>query len=312
MKILLTSTSFQDTPGAHHTKLEETGWTVDFLRGPLKEEVLLPIIANYDGIICGDDEITEEVVKRGAAGNLKAISKYGIGLDKIDLNATDKYHISVFNTPGVNHIAVAEHAFMFLLTHFKNFYNEVTYVRNGRWKRLIGHEVLGKKVAILGLGRIGKEFALRCKAFGLNVWGYDISYDSLFMKHNGIKVINSMGDIDSSFNIISLHLPLTLDTKNLVNEALFEKMNKAVLLINTGRAGLIEKKHLEKFLATHKSAAYYCDVLWDEPITEDETLLNYSNVFITPHIGSRTYESVERQGSKAVTNMIKALTERIN
>ncbi len=307
MKVLLTSTSFQDTPGAHQRKLKETGWELDFLRGPLKEEILLPIIGNYDGIICGDDEITEAVIRNGANGKLRAISKYGIGLDKIDLKAAEKFQIPVANTPGVNHVAVAEHAFMFLLTHYKNFYNEITYVRNMQWKRLIGHEVMGKKIAVLGLGRIGKEFAVRCKAFGLDVWGYDISYDSNFLKNDEIKVISSIEEIDASFNIISLHLPLNRDTENLVTEVLLKKMNKEVLLINTGRAGLVNKNDLERFLAFYTSAAYYCDVLWEEPITVNETLLNYPNAFITPHIGSRTYESVERQGSKAVENLIDQL-----
>ena len=112
MKILLTSTSFQDTPGPHHELLNSQGFTIDVLRGPLKEDVLLPIIANYDAVICGDDEYTEDVLYKGIKGKLKYISKYGVGLDKINLVAAKKMGISVTNCPGVNQISVAEHVWV--------------------------------------------------------------------------------------------------------------------------------------------------------------------------------------------------------
>ena len=107
MKILLTSTSFQDTPGRHLNVLNEAGFLIDTLRGPVKEDQLLPIIAKYDGVICGDD-YTRKVIKKGRTGKLKALSKYGIGLDKIDLEAAREFGVKVTNC-GVNHMAVAEH-----------------------------------------------------------------------------------------------------------------------------------------------------------------------------------------------------------
>ena len=107
MRILLTTSSFVDTPGSHQDLLNKSKFEVDVFRGPLKEEVLLPIISKYDGVICGDDEFTKKVLYSGKKGKLKVISKYGIGLDKIDLIAAKEYKIPVFNTPGVNHVAVS-------------------------------------------------------------------------------------------------------------------------------------------------------------------------------------------------------------
>jgi len=227
----------------------------------------------------------------------------------VDLHAAKKYGIPVTNMPGVNHVAVAEHTFIFLLAHYKNFNNEVSFLINKQWKRLVGHEIMGKKIAVLGLGRIGKEFALRARAFGLDVWAYDMQYDDSFISAHQINSLNRMDDIDDSFDAITLHLPLTSQTENLVDEKFLKRLKNKILIINTGRAGLIQKSDLEIFLQTNTSAAYYCDVLWEEPITENETLLKYPNVFITPHIGSRTCEIVERQGSKSVENLISGFSE---
>ena len=169
MKILLTSTSFQDTPGNHQVKLNNQNFTVDKLRGPVKAYVLFPIIDKYDGIICGDDEITEEVIRKGKEGKLKVISKYGIGLDKIDLKAAEKFGIPVTNCVGVNHITVAEHVITLMLSFYKNIPWEFNFTKNGQWKRLIGHEIYGKTLGIIGLGQIGKEVAIRADAFGLKI-----------------------------------------------------------------------------------------------------------------------------------------------
>ena len=135
MKILLTTTSFQDTPGRHQELLYSQGFEIDKLRGPITEAELLPIIANYDAVICGDDEYTEAVIAKGVAGKLKYISKYGVGLDKIDLDAAKKYGIPVTNCPGVNQISVAEHVLALLFTFSRHIHLEYNVTQQGKWKR---------------------------------------------------------------------------------------------------------------------------------------------------------------------------------
>ena len=166
MNILLTSTSFQDTSGLHHDALKATGFKIDYLRGPLNEDVLMPIIANYDGVICGDDNFTKEVLEKGRLGKLKIISKYGIGLDKIDINTAKRLSIKVFNCPGVNHFAVAEHVFSLLLAFYKNIVHEINITTKGKWDRLIGHEIHGKRIGVVGMGRVGKQLLIISKSFG--------------------------------------------------------------------------------------------------------------------------------------------------
>ena len=307
MKILLTSTSFMDTPGAHHDLLESIGAEIDTIRGPIKEAELLPVIGQYDAVVCGDDEYTRRVLETGKAGKLRYLSKYGIGLDKIDLQAAKELGIPVANTPGVNHITVAEHAFTHILAFFKNYYEEVGYVREGKWKRLIQHEIYGKRLAIFGLGRIGKELAIRAKAFGLEVKVYDPFADKTFVEEHALTLCDNLDDLFNDAEIISLHSPLTEDTKNVLNDERFAKLQNCPLVVNTARAGLVDKAALIKALDNRQICGYVADVMWEEPIQPDEPLLNYKNVFITPHIGSRTYESVVRQGTAAVENLIKMI-----
>lgn len=309
MKILLTTTSFIDTPGIHQNKLYNSKYKIDALRGPLKEEVLLPIISNYDGIICGDDDISFKVISNGSKGKLKVISKYGIGLDKVDLNAAKEFGIPVFNTPGVNHITVSEHIIALIFTFYKNIHLEYQITKNGKWKRLIGNEVFGKKIGILGLGRIGKELHNRVKALGMKVTVFDPNIDSKFVSKNNIEVVESIEKLVEDIDILALTLPLTKMSKGIINKNLIEKTKNNIIIVNTSRALIIDQNSLISLLKEKKIKAYLTDVLEEEPMTENHPLLEFDNVIITPHIGSRTFESVQRQGLMAVENLFKFLNK---
>ena len=307
MKILLTSTSFIDTPGKHQERLYNEGLEVDTLRGPVKEDDLLPIISKYDGIVCGDDEITRQVIKEGVEGKLKVISKYGIGLDKIDLEAAKEFNIPVTNCPGVNHIAVAEHIIALLFSYYKNIHLEYNITKKGSWKRLIGHEVFEKKIGIIGLGRIGKELVVRLNALGLDVLVFDPYLDEEYVKRNQIKAVDKIGELVHDIDILALTLPLTDLSKGMINSQLLSKAKRNIVLINTSRALIVDQNCLINLLKIGKIKAYLTDVLEEEPMVENHPLLNFDNVLITPHIGSRTYETVQRQGIMAIENLFREL-----
>jgi D-3-phosphoglycerate dehydrogenase / 2-oxoglutarate reductase len=307
MKVLLTSTSFQDTPGIHKDRLYKAGLEIDILRGPVKEEVLIPIIGTYDGIICGDDEITRNVIKTGTEGKLKIISKYGVGLDKIDLNASEEYGIPVTNCPGVNHVTVAEHVIALIFCYYKNIHLEYNITKNGEWLRMIGNEIYGKKIAIAGLGKIGKEVAIRSKALGLSVIVFDPYPDIEFIKCHKIKLVNNLQELIKDTDILSLNLPLTSKTKGIINTELILEAKRDLVIVNTSRALLIDQDSLYFLLKEKKIKAYLTDVLEEEPMIMNHPLLQFDNVLITPHIGSRTFESVQRQGMLAVENLFRAL-----
>lgn len=308
MNILLTSTSFQDTPGKHQDLLNSKGFELTKMRGPLKAEELLPIIDQFDGIICSDDEYTDEVISKGASGRLKIISKYGVGLDQIDLNAAEKYGVKVTNCPSVNQVSVAEHVLALMFSFYRNIHIEHNITQKGGWERLAGHEVRGKRIGILGFGSVGREAAKLSKALGLEVKAYDKYMDKEFAENNGIKVANSLDELVSEVDIISVHLPLNEDTKGIINSDLFSTNGvNDLLLINTARADLIDYKVLESGLKNGTLIGYCTDVMYTEPMDPNHPLKDFNNVLITPHIGSRTFQSVERQGAMAVQNLMDHL-----
>jgi D-3-phosphoglycerate dehydrogenase len=305
MKVLLTSTSFQDTPGAHQALLEKQRFEVVQLRGPLKEAILLDVIQDFEGIICGDDEITRAVIEKGVRGKLRIISKYGIGLDKIDLDAAKDLAIPVTNCPGVNHVTVAEHVFALLLSYAKNIIPENQFMREQKWVRLIGSELFGKTMGIMGTGNVGKEVAKRAVAFGMKVVAFDKYRSEDFAAQYGIAYCNASEELIGQSDFISLNLSLVAGTNHIIGKPALEFMKDGVVIVNTARAGLVDQDAVIKGIESGKIKAYLTDVLEEEPMAKDHPFLKYDNIIITPHIGSRTYENVVNQGIMAVENLLK-------
>lgn len=312
MKILLTSTSFQDTPGEHQELLYSQDFEIDTLRGPLSEEELLPLIADYDAVICGDDDYTEKVIKKGVNGRLKYISKYGVGLDRIDLEAAKKYKIPVTNCPGVNQNSVAEHVLALLFTFEKNVHLQYNSTAKGSWKRWVGYEISGRTIGIIGLGAIGKELAKKCNALGLKVMAHDVFKDEAFLRANDyIDFVANIEELYDKSEIISLHIPHLPETDKLINkEVIFHKLTQNPIIINTSRGKLVDVDAIIKGLEEKKIRGYLTDVLANEPMIENEPLKGVENVIITPHVGSRTHQSVQRQGLMAVNNLLTLINQK--
>jgi D-3-phosphoglycerate dehydrogenase len=293
MKILLTTTSFQDTPGKHHDLLNSKNWDIDYLRGPVNESVLLPIIHKYDGVICGDDEYTREVIKAGKEGNLKVLSKYGVGLDKINLEAAEEFGIKVTNVPGINQVSVSEHVLALLFAFEKNIHLQYNSTKEGSWKRLVGNEIQGRTIGIVGLGSVGKELVKKALALGMEVIGFDLYKNEEFLAaYPKMKFTNNINDIYINADVISLHIPHTPQTEK---------------IINTARGMLVDVDALIYGLSSGAVRGYLTDVLVQEPMDESEKLKGVENVIITPHVGSRTYQSVVKQGTKSVQNLFNSL-----
>ena len=306
MKILLTTTSFQDTPGAHHDLLAQTGWEIILARGPLNEADTLALVGDVDGYICGDDAITRTVLEK-ARPKLKVISKYGIGVDKIDVKSATEFGIPVLFTPGVNHTTVAEHTFLLLLALEKNLLFHTDSTRSGGWKRKTGHELLEKTIGIIGFGRIGKEVAIRAGAFGMKSIALDPHFDEKFAAEHGVRRANSMDDIFKEADYVSLHTNLTPETRNMINAASIAKMKRGVLILNCARGEIVNTGDMVAALNSGQVGGYGTDVLDHEPPPADHPLLKLPNVVCTPHVASRTFESVVRQATTSVKNLILAM-----
>ena len=309
MKVLLTTTSFQDTPGIHQDLLYNQGFDIDTLRGPILENELLPIIQNYDAVICGDDEYTEAVIKKGVEGKLKYLSKYGVGLDKINLVAAKKYNLPVTNCPAVNQVSVSEHVLALLFSFERNVHLQYNSVQKGSWKRWIGNEIQGKTIGIIVMGAVGKELAKKSIALGMTVLGYDLHKDKDFLsKFPELTFVDSLETIFEQTDILSLHVPHAKITEHLINrEVIFNKLKRKPVIINTARGMLVDSIALIDGLKQDKIKGYLTDVLVHEPMLDDELLRGVENIIITPHVGSRTYQSVQRQGEMAVENLLRLI-----
>ncbi len=306
MKVLLTTTSFQDTPGGHHDLLKDAGFELVRQRGPLSRSRMLELVGDIDALLCGDDEITADVIDK-ALPRLKVVSKYGIGLDKIDTEHLANRKIPLTFCPGVNHTTVAEHTFALMLGLFRHLVIEANHVSSGDWVRLTGNEIMGKSLAIVGLGRIGKEVAIRARAFGMEVIGFDLYWDNEFAEKYQIKRCGSAEEAMNQADVISLHVNLSDETRNLVNEQSISEMRKGVVILNCARGEIVHTSDMVKALNSGLVGGYGTDVLDVEPPPSNHPLLRAPNTLITPHIGSRTYESVERQATMAAQNLILAM-----
>src|SRR5476649_1508601 len=266
MEIFLTTTSFEYTPRSHHDLLAKTGWEIINARGPLNEADTLALVGDVDGYICGDDAITRKVFEK-ARPKLKVLSKYGIGVDKIDVKACTEFGIPLLFTPGVNHTTVAEHNFMLLLALEKNFLFHTDSTRSGGWKRKTGHELLDKTIGIIGLGRIGKEVAIRARAFGMNVIAKDNHFDEAFGQQYNVKKANSLDELFAISDYVSLHTNLTPETRDLICAKTIAKMKKGVLILNCARGEIVNTNDMVAALKSGQVGGYATDVLDHEPPT---------------------------------------------
>ena len=306
-RVLITTTSFQDTPGEHHRLLEEAGYELVRARGPLPEQEILDLVGDLDGLLCGDDAITRAVLEK-AGPRLRVISKYGIGVDKIDVAAATEMGIPVLFTPGVNHTTVAEHALLLLLAMVKNLIPSVEATSSGTWKRMTGNEIHGKSLGIVGLGRIGKEVAIRARAFGMEVMAFDVYWDDAFAQEHGVYRAESLSQLLRESDVVSLHTNLTEETRDLIRSETLAEMKDGVLVVNCARGELVNSEDMAEALRNGKVGGYGTDVLDQEPPPADHPLLLAPRCIVTPHIGSRTYESVVRQATMSVRNLTLALS----
>lgn len=291
--------------------LLQQGFDIIFLKGPLAAAELVKIIGDFDAILCGDDDITAEVLVKGKEGKLKYISKYGVGVDRIDVGKAKELRIPVTNCPGVNQVSVAELVFSLLLSFARNITAETNITKAGGWQKITGFEIYNKTIGIVGLGAVGREVAKRATAFGLHVLVNTAHPPLDFIQANGYTLCDSVNELSAKSDIITLHTPLTTATNGLINESVINGMKHGAIIINTSRGGLVDTNAVAQGLSSGIIGGYLTDVLDEEPMPKNHPLKDFPNVMITPHIGSRTYESVARQGTLAVENLVNMIAGNV-
>ncbi len=315
MKILLTTTSYQDTPGPHHQTLAASGYEVIRARGPLNEQQMLQLITQhggFDGLLNGDDHITASVIDAALAAptKLRVIAKYGIGLDSIDVKHATAHKIPVLFTPGVNHTTVAEHTFGLMIALVKHFWPHLNAVKSGQWKRITGNELFGKTIGVIGMGRIGKEVIKRARAFDMQAVAFDVYWDADFASEYAVQRCDTAEDVLKKSDIVSLHMNLTPENQGFINTQRIAMMKPGAIVINTARGGLVNEADIAEACKSKRLGGYGADVLNQEPPQPGHPFETIDNIIITPHVGSRTLESVERQAMRATLNLVNYLEGR--
>jgi len=267
---------------------------------------LLQIIGEYDGLIVrGRTKVTREVFE--AAKNLKAIGRAGVGVDNIDLEAAKEHGVTVVNAPTSTTIAVAELAFGLMLAMVREIPRGDASMKQEQWikKNLMGTEVYGKTLGIIGYGNIGRLLSKYAQAFGMKVICYNRKRDLDEVRSTGAEPVQ-LDDIYAQADIISFHLPLNADSKHMINDETFAKMKDGVLIVDFARGGVIDEAALLRALESGKVAGAALDVYEKEPPV-DWTLAEHPKIIAVPHVGGQTAEAQVRVAGDIASEVINAL-----
>lgn len=272
----------------------------------LSPEDILPHCADADAFICDLEKITPEVVD--ASPNLKIVSRRGVGTDSVCVDYCTGKGIEVARTMGVVEAPVAELVMSYILEFSRRVSEMSADMHAGIWEKKHSHSVDGKTIGIIGMGHIGYETARRAHAFGMNVVYSDMVANEAANNDFGAKRM-TFEQVLASSDFVSLHVPLTDSTKNLINSASLAKMKRSAYIINTSRGGVIDEQALCEALKNGVIAGAAVDVFEKEPETESK-LRGLDNVLLTPHIGTFTEEIFIKMDVVAAQNVVKKLAQK--
>jgi len=305
-RILVTPTSYAKNDPTLRSKLEaEVSEVVYNTTGhPLSSSELMEMITGCNGYIAGLDDIDRNVIE--AAHQLKVISRYGVGVDKVDLDAAKENGIVVTNTPGANSVSVAELTIGLIISLARMIPAASEATKNGEWPRMSGLTLAGKVIGLLGFGSIGKNVARRLQGFDCMVIAYDPAYDSATGEDLGVQ-FRLRDEIISEADFLSLHIPLTSDTQGMVNTAFLRKMKPGAFLVNTSRGELIDEEGLLGALTSGQLRGAALDVFAQQPPGTDNPLLALPQVIATPHMGAHTDGATNAMGWAAMRDCLAVL-----
>ncbi|XP_026761174.1 D-3-phosphoglycerate dehydrogenase [Galleria mellonella] len=278
-------------------------------KAKITKEELLKEIPNYDALVVRSaSQVTKEVLEAGT--KLKVVARAGAGVDNIDVITAGQKRIGVINAPGANALSACELTCALTMALARHIVPAATDFKNGRWERTkyTGTELNGKTLAIIGLGRVGREVAVRMKAFGMSIVGFDP-----FVNATQCEEFNTTRlDLDQIWPIadyITLHTPLIASTRNLINADVLAHCKKGVKIINVGRGGLINEEDLLNALNSGQVGGAALDVFEEEPPTNPITLqiIQHPSVLGTPHLGASTKEAQLRVGQEIAEQLVNLI-----
>lgn len=295
MKVLITPRGFANYGLDQVERMKSKGLEVHYnaTGKAYTHEEFKALAKDADAIIVGVDKMDREMME--GCPNLKAVCKFGVGTDNIDLDYAKERNIHVGRCVGSNSRSVAEHVLSMMFMEAKNLYTSVRDVKQHGWNKPTGREIYGKKLGIIGFGMIGKYLAEYAYGCGMEVYAYDafaIAEETARQYH---AQISTLEDILTDCDYISLHVPLLESTRNMISTEEFKKMKKDACLLNAARGGIVNEEALYEALKKKKEIRSACfDVYSSEPPREDDKLLTLDNFLLTPHTAARSMESEQR------------------
>jgi phosphoglycerate dehydrogenase-like enzyme len=268
--------------------------------GNLPEHEFIKFLNNADAVIVGTEHVTDKILNQ--TPRLKIISKYGVGLDNIDEESLKRRNIALGWTGGVNQRSVSELTLCFMLGLCRNIFYSGYKLKQSQWEKDGGQQLTGKTIGIIGCGHIGSDLVRLLAPFKCNLLVNDIINKSEFCRNHG-AIQTSLETLVNESDLISLHVPLTSVTKEMVNEDFLGQMKPTSCLINTSRGDVVDQAALKNALQQNTIAGAALDVFTEEPPT-DEEFLSLPNLMATPHIGGNAREAVEAMGRSAIAHLV--------
>lgn len=294
MKVVITPRGFANYGLDQVERMKSKGLDVHYnaTGKAYTHEEFKALAKDADAIIVGVDKMDREMME--GCPNLKAVCKFGVGTDNIDLDYAKEHSIYVGRCVGSNSRSVAEHVLSMMFMEAKNLYTSVRDVKQHGWNKPTGREIYGKKLGIIGFGMIGKYLAEYAYGCGMEVYAYDafaIAEETARQYH---AQISTLEDILTDCDYISLHVPLLESTRNMISTEEFKKMKKDACLLNAARGGIVDEEALYEALKKKEIRSACFDVYSSEPPREDDKLLTLDNFLLTPHTAARSMESEQR------------------
>ncbi len=286
--------------------LEEAGiqTVYDPWHGGRTEAEMIALLEGIDAVLADIDPFTARVL--ASAGRLRVISRPGVGYDAIDVKAACARGIAVCTTPGSNRHSVAELALAMMLQCARKIMENEAEVRRGGWTRVVGREIAGSTLGIVGLGTIGKEVAQRARAFEMRVLAYDLVQDQQFAEEHQVAYV-PLEQLLQDSDFVSLHILLNDRTRHLIDAERLALMKPTAYLINTARGPIVDEEALAQALKAGRIAGAALDVFTQEPLPVDSPLRDLDNVHLYPHLAGSTQEVFKSSGLMAAENVIRVL-----
>ncbi len=299
-RIAVTSRSFSNNPVLRGELLSHyPNVTFNEAGASLSGDALATFLAGHDRAIVALEKLDEAVVAR--LPQLKVVSKYGVGLDNIDLGALRRHGKRLGWTAGVNRRSVAELALGFMIALLHNVPSSAAQVRGGGWQQIRGRQLTGKTVGIVGCGNVGKDLVLLLQPFGVRVLAHDIADYSEFYRRYAVEPV-SLEELLKQSDVVTIHLPLDGSTRSMISAERVALMKAGAVLLNTARGGIVDDLAVKAALVSGHLAGIGFDVFALEP-PQDAEFINLPNVLATPHIGGSAEEAILAMGRAAIAGL---------